>query len=137
MAYGSASSHLFVIYLAERRNRFGRISGPLLRSESNRNCGSPLGCSSWSKTVERLPQCRRRPSFYPHLPAPAADGSGPRRLTIDQIAQYAGHRDLATTIRYIHLSGRELAARFHRANTTVQAIVSVCSPRFWRSVEQH
>ena len=41
--------------------------------------------------------------------------------TIDQIAQYAGHRDLATTMRYIHLSGRELAARFHRANTTLHA----------------
>ncbi|GAA1961817.1 tyrosine-type recombinase/integrase [Catenulispora subtropica] len=40
--------------------------------------------------------------------------------TIDQIAQYAGHRDLATTMKYIHLSGRELAARLHRASASVQ-----------------
>ncbi|MER5805224.1 tyrosine-type recombinase/integrase [Streptomyces mirabilis] len=40
--------------------------------------------------------------------------------TIDQIAQYAGHRDLATTMRYIHLSGRELAARLHRASASIQ-----------------
>ena len=41
--------------------------------------------------------------------------------TIDQIAQYAGHRDLSTTLRYIHLSGRELTARFHRASTSIHA----------------
>jgi hypothetical protein len=41
--------------------------------------------------------------------------------TIDQIAQYAGHFDLSTTLRYIHLSGRELAARFRRASRAVIA----------------
>ncbi|WP_199565479.1 tyrosine-type recombinase/integrase [Spongiactinospora rosea] len=41
--------------------------------------------------------------------------------TIDQIAQYAGHKDLSTTLRYIHLSGRELAAKLHRATAAIQA----------------
>jgi integrase len=41
--------------------------------------------------------------------------------TLDQIAQYAGHQDLSTTLRYIHLSGRELAARFHRTSQSITA----------------
>jgi integrase len=105
-----------VAYLNERHGLFGRIDGPLFRAASNRNYGAPLGPSSWSKTVERI-ACRAGAArlsthTFRHL-----------RLTdlaradwaIDQIAQYAGHRDLATTMRYIHLSGRELAARLHRA----------------------
>jgi integrase/recombinase XerD len=41
--------------------------------------------------------------------------------TVDQIAQYAGHRDLSTTMLYIHLSGRELAAKFQRSMGSIHA----------------
>jgi hypothetical protein len=91
VAFGTTSSQLFVAYLRERRKLFGRIGGPLFRSTSNRNCGAPLGASSWSKTVESIARRagadRLSTHTFRHL-----------RLTdlaradwaIDQIAQYAG-----------------------------------------------
>lgn len=94
MAFGTTSSQLFVAHLRERRTLFGRIDGPLLRSASNRNYGAPFS---------------------------AADRPGTCGLGHRPDRQYAGHRDLATTMRYIHLSGRELAARFQRANVTIHA----------------
>ncbi|WP_411132597.1 tyrosine-type recombinase/integrase [Streptomyces sp. 030-HV] len=122
VAFGITSSQLFVAYLRERRARFGRIDGPLFRSTSNRNYGAPLGASSWSKAVEgiarRAEAARLSTHTFRHL---RLTDLARADWTIDQIAQYAGHRDLATTMRYIHLSGRELAARFHRANTTINA----------------
>ena len=39
--------------------------------------------------------------------------------TVVQIAQYAGHRDLSTTMLYLHLSGRELAAKFQRSMASI------------------
>lgn len=120
VAFGTTSSQLFVAYLRERRTQFGRIDGPLLRSMSNRNYGAPLGSSSWSKTVESIARragaARLSTHTFRHL---RLTDLARADWTIDQIAQYAGHRDVATTMRYIHLSGRELAARFHRANTTI------------------
>ncbi|HEY9327340.1 MAG TPA: site-specific integrase [Streptomyces sp.] len=122
VTYGAASSQLFMAYLGERRNSFGRLAGSLLRSTSNRNPGDPLSASSWSKIVERISRTsgvtRLSTHTFRHL---RLTDLARADWTIDQIAQYAGHRDLATTVRYIHISGRELAARFHRANTTLHA----------------
>ncbi|GGL68070.1 integrase [Streptomyces anthocyanicus] len=122
VAFGTTSARLFVAYLSERRTMFGRIDGPLFRSTSNRNHGAPLGPSSWSKTVERIASKAGATRLSTHtLRHLRLTDLARADWTIDQIAQYAGHRDLATTMRYIHLSGRELAARFHRANTTIHA----------------
>ncbi|MEU7189444.1 site-specific integrase [Streptomyces sp. NPDC045369] len=122
VAYGKATGRLFMAYLAERRSSVGRAGGPLLRSVSNRNPGGPLGVSSWSKIVERLSRTsgvdRLSTHTFRHL---RLTDLARADWTIDQIAQYAGHRDLTTTMRYIHLSGRELAARFHRANAALHA----------------
>lgn len=121
VAFGVTSTRLFVAYLDERRSLFGCIDGPLFRAASNRNYGGPLGPSSWSKTVERIARragaARLSTHSFRHL---RLTDLARADWTIDQIAQYAGHRDLATTMRYIHLSGRELAARLHRASISVQ-----------------
>ncbi|MFD7490199.1 tyrosine-type recombinase/integrase [Streptomyces mirabilis] len=121
VAFGVTSSQLFVAYLNERRGMFGRIDGPLFRSASNRNYGKPLGPSTWSKTVEgiahRAGVARLSTHTFRHL---RLTDLARADWTIDQIAQYAGHRDLATTMRYIHLSGWELAARRHRASASIQ-----------------
>ncbi|MFE9508645.1 tyrosine-type recombinase/integrase [Streptomyces anthocyanicus] len=121
VAFGVTSSQLFVAYLNERRSMFGRIGGPLFRSASNRNYGKPLGPSTWSKTIEgiarRAGASRLSTHTFRHL---RLTDLARADWTIDQIAQYAGHRDLATTMRYIHLSGRELAARLHRASASIQ-----------------
>nr|WP_280143000.1 site-specific integrase [Streptomyces melanosporofaciens] len=76
----------------------------------------------WSKTVERIARHAGAARLSTHtLRHLRLTDLARADWTIDQIAQYAGHRDLATTMRYIHLSGRELAARFHRTNKTIQA----------------
>jgi site-specific recombinase XerD len=121
VAYGQASAQLFAEYLAYRRGRFGRLDGALLRSESRRNAGAPLGLSSWSKIVEGISERSGLPRLATHTFRHLRLTDLARaEWTIDQIAQYAGHRDLSTTMRYIHLSGRELAARLHRASVSIQ-----------------
>lgn len=37
-------------------------------------------------------------------------------LDITEIAKFAGHRSLASTMLYIHLSGRDMARAFERAS---------------------
>jgi len=122
VAFGTASAQLLVDYLGERRARFGRLDGALFRSISRRNHGQPIGLSSWSKIVEgiadRAGLARFTTHTFRHL---RLTDLARAEWTVDQIAQYAGHRDLATTMLYIHLSGRELADRFHKATTSLQA----------------
>jgi integrase len=40
---------------------------------------------------------------------------------IHQIAKFAGHRSLESTLLYIHLSGRELAAKLDRGMAEIHA----------------
>ncbi|WP_430781836.1 tyrosine-type recombinase/integrase [Actinoplanes sp. G11-F43] len=122
VAYGAATAQLFGAYLRHRRERFGRVGGALLRSESPRNHGAALSRWSWSKIVEGIAARSRVPRLSTHT-------FRHLRLTdlaraewaLDQIAQYAGHRDLDTTLKYIHLSGRELAERLHRSMNAIHA----------------
>jgi site-specific recombinase XerD len=120
VSYGSATAQLFMQYLAVRRQMVGRAGGRLLLSTSRRNRSAPLGASSWSKIVTGL---ARRAGVHQlsthtfrHL---RLTDLARADWTLDQIAQYAGHQDLSTTLRYIHLSGRELAARFHRTSQSI------------------
>jgi site-specific recombinase XerD len=122
VAYGAATARLFVAYLRQRREVFGRVDGRLLLSVSRRNHGTGLGLSSWSKIVEGLADragvSRLSTHTFRHLRLTDLARAG---WTLDQIAQYAGHSDLSTTMRYIHLSGRELAAKLHRAGVSIHA----------------
>ncbi|MFG2006154.1 tyrosine-type recombinase/integrase [Spirillospora sp. NPDC048911] len=122
VSFGAASSRMFMAYLAERRLIAGRVDGRLLLSASRRNFGAPLGASSWSKIVTGIAKTAGVPRLSTHTfrhlrltDLARAD------WTIDQVAQYAGHRDLSTTLRYIHLSGRELAAKLRKASKSIQA----------------
>jgi integrase len=40
---------------------------------------------------------------------------------LHQIATFAGHQSTETTLRYIHLSGRDLAERLERGMTQIHA----------------
>lgn len=122
VCFGQATSMLLVAHLRERRQLVGRAGGRLLRSVSRRNFGQPLGASSWSKIVAGIGAWAGVPRLSPHTfrhlrltDLARAEWTG------DQIAQYAGHRDLSTALRYIHLSGRELAARLRRASASITA----------------
>jgi integrase len=122
VSFGTATSQLFMAYLGERRQVLGRVGGRLLRSTSRRNAGAPLGPSSWSKVVARIGERAGTSRLSPHtLRHLRLTDLARADWTIDQIAQYAGHRDLATTMRYIHLSGRELAAKLRRASASITA----------------
>jgi integrase/recombinase XerD len=122
VAYGAAAGQLFAQYLAERRQRFGRRGGQLLLSTSRRNPGAPISLWSWSKIVQRLSArsqvVQLSTHTFRHL---RLTDLARAEWTIDQIAQYAGHRDLSVTMKYIHLSGRELAERFTRSMNSIHA----------------
>jgi integrase/recombinase XerD len=120
VAFGTATGQLLVGYLRERGRVFGRVNGRLFLSASRRNRGAPIGLWSWSKIVESIAGRAGLPRFSTHTfrhmrltDLARAD------WTVDQIAQYAGHRDLSTTMLYIHLSGRELAAKFQRSMASI------------------
>jgi site-specific recombinase XerD len=116
VAFGAATGQLLVGYLRERSRLFGRVNGRLFLSTSRRNRGAAISLWSWTKTVGKIAERAGVPRLTTHTfrhlrltDLARAD------WTVDQIAQYAGHRDLSTTMLYIHLSGRELAARFQRS----------------------
>lgn len=106
---------LYHAYLAERR-QLGRSRGPLLLSASNRNRAQPLSIWSWSKAVKALAKKARLPRFSTHT-------FRHMRLTdlaragwdVHEIATFAGHRSVDTTMMYVHLTGGELAQRLEQA----------------------
>ena len=120
VAFGTATGQLLVGYLHERSRLFGRVNGRLFLSTSRRNRGAPISLWTWTKIVGKIAERAGVPRFTTHTfrhlrltDLARAD------WTVDQIAQYAGHRDLSTTMLYIHLSGRELAARFQRSMASI------------------
>ncbi len=125
VAFGAATGQLLVSYLRERGRVFGRVNGRLFLSTSRRNRGAPIGAWSWSKIVEAIAERAGQSRFSTHTfrhmrltDLARAD------WTIDQIAQYAGHRDLSSTMLYVHLSGRELAAKFQRSMASIHLACS-------------
>jgi integrase/recombinase XerD len=112
---------LFVAYLHERR-ALSRARGLLFISASRRNRGEPISIWTWSKVVQSI-----------------ADRAGVRRFTthtlrhlcltdlaragwdLHEIALFAGHRSVQTTMLYIHLSGRELAKKLERGMAEIHA----------------
>lgn len=122
VAFGATSARLLVAYLHHRTEVFGKIDGNLFLSTSRRNHGAGVGPSAWSKTVTAIAQRARVPELSTHtLRHLRLTDLARAGWDIDEIAQYAGHRDLSTTLTYIHLSGRELAAKFHAASTSLHA----------------
>jgi integrase/recombinase XerD len=119
--YSEAGSSLYAAYLGHRRT-LNRGGGPLFLSESCRNLGRPLSIWTWSKVVRAIARRSGVSRFTTHTPRHL-------RLTdlaranwdIKEIAMFAGHRSFETTLRYIHLSGRELADKLDRAMAEMHA----------------
>lgn len=119
--YSEPTSLLYSSYLRHRRT-LSRERGSLFLSESRRNHSQPISIWTWSKVILGI-----------------ATRSGVRQLTthtmrhlcltdlararwdIHEIATFAGHRSTQTTLLYIHLSGRELAAEFERSMASIHA----------------
>lgn len=109
--FSSMTATLLAAYLRHRR-LLTLKSGALFLSESPRNRSEPLTIWTWSKVVRRLAVNsgvhRLTPHTLRHLCLTDLARSG---WDIHEIAKFAGHRSLETTMAYIHLSGRELALK--------------------------
>ena len=115
--YSVPTGALLSGYLAHRRT-LTRERGLLFVSESRRNRAKPITLWTWSKVVQALARRCGLPRLgthtFRHLCLTDLARAG---WELHEIATFAGHRSTSTTQLYIHLSGRELAAKLARAVT--------------------
>ena len=119
--YSATTGELLRAYLAHRRT-LAHTRGPLFLSESPRNFAQPITLWTWSKVVRQLALQADLPQFsthtFRHLCLTDLARSG---WELHQIAQFAGHRNPATTLLYIHLSGHDLAEQLTRGMSHIHA----------------
>jgi integrase/recombinase XerD len=115
VGYGSVASRLLQAYL-RHRHALSPQPGPLFLSESHRNRAHPLSLVMWSKAVQKIASRADLPRFTTHTPRHLRLTHMARaRMDLHQIAIYAGHTSLQTTMLYIHLSGVELTEAVQRS----------------------
>ena len=109
--YSETSGILLAAYLAHRRT-LSRRRGALFLSESRRNYAQPITLWTWSKVVRRIADSAGLPRFTTrtlrHLCLSDLARTG---WDLHEIARFAGHRNVAVTQQYIHISGRDLAEK--------------------------
>lgn len=109
--YSERTGVLFQQYLGQRHRMSSRRGG-LFLSESQRNYAQPVSIWAWSKIVKQLACDSGITSFTTHsLRHLRLTDLARAGWDLQNIATFAGHRCLQTSLRYIHLSGRELAAK--------------------------
>lgn len=114
--YSACTGQLLLDYLKFRR-QLTNARGALFISESARNIGMPITFWTWSKVIRTLGDAAGLPRFSTHtlrhlcLTDLARSG-----WELHEIAVFAGHRNISTTLIYIHLSGRELADKLAAAS---------------------
>lgn len=119
--YSAATGALLQAYLAHRRG-LSLARGPLFLSESRRNRTQPITLWTWSKVVRALAVRAGVPRFSTHtLRHLCLTDLARSDWELHEIARFAGHRNVTTTLQYIHLSGRELAAKLARGMDQVHA----------------
>lgn len=119
--YSEATGDLYVAYLQHRR-QLNRERGPLFLSESQRNRAQPISIWTWSKVVEGIARRATVPQFTTHtLRHLCLTDLARADWDVHEIATFAGHRSIQTTLLYIHLSGRELAAKLERGMAGIHA----------------
>jgi integrase len=112
--YSESTGELYARYL-EHRRQISCDRGRLFLSESHRNSGKPLTIWTWSKRIAELADRSGVEQFTTHTPRHLCLTDLARtNWDIHEIATFAGHRSIQTTLLYIHLSGRELAAKLAR-----------------------
>jgi integrase/recombinase XerD len=119
--YSEATSLLYVAYV-QRRRALSRERGPLFLSESPRNRAQPISIWTWSKVVERIAKQAGVPQFSTHtLRHLCLTDLARAGWDLHEIAAFAGHQTPQTTLLYIHLSGRDLAAKLQRGMASIHA----------------
>jgi integrase/recombinase XerD len=118
----SASTGALLGYYLRHRGTLSRARGPLFLSESRRNRAEPLTLWTWSKVVRRVALAAGVPRFSTHTTRHLCLTDLARMgWELHAIATFAGHRSTESTLRYIHLSGRDLAAKLNRSMTDLHA----------------
>lgn len=111
VAYSATTGVLLQAYLNYRQT-LSRARGPLFLSESDRNRAKPISLWTWSKVVRGIAQRAEVLQFSTHtLRHLCLTDLARCGWELHAIATFAGHRSLSTTLQYIHLSGRDLAAK--------------------------
>lgn len=124
--YSAVTGALLRAYLRERRG-LSPASGPLFLSVSRRNRAAPITLWTWSKVVRGIAQRAEVPQFSTHtLRHLCLTDLARAGWELHLIASFAGHRSPQTTLQYIHLSGRDLAAKLGQGMAEVHA---------WRAVQ--
>lgn len=110
--YSATTGELYGLYLDHRRT-LTRERGPLFLSESRRNRCAPISIWTWSKVVAAIARRAGVSGFSPHtLRHLCLTDLARADWDIHEIATFAGHRNIETTMIYVHLSVRDLAAKF-------------------------
>jgi integrase/recombinase XerD len=119
--YSAATEVLYAAYLQERR-ALSRQRGPLFLSESDRNFAHPLSIWTWSKVVKGIALRAGVPQLtthtFRHLCLTDLARCG---WDIHEIALFAGHRSIQSTLRYIHLRPRDHAAKIEQGMASIHA----------------
>lgn len=125
VGYGKVTSRFLEAYLYHRR-ALSATRGPLFLSESHRNTASPLALVTWSKIVQKMAQRVSLPQFTTHTPRHLRLTHMARaHMDLHQIALYAGHASLQTSMLYIHLSGVELTEAVSRSLANFEQWIEV------------
>ena len=119
--YSAATGVLLSAYLAHRA-KISRARGPLFLSESRRNYGQPVTLWTWSKVVRRIALESGVERFSTHTTRHLCLTDLARMgWELHAISAFAGHRSSESTLRYIHLSGRDLADKLTRSMDHIHA----------------
>lgn len=111
--FSEITMRLYMAYLQERRE-ISRERGVIFLSTSNRNHGQPITLWAWSKVCRNLALQAQVEGFSTHtLRHLCLTDLARAGWDIHEIAEFAGHSDTQTTLKYIHVSGRELAAKLN------------------------
>lgn len=130
--YSVVTSDLLQQYLRERR-AVTQERGALFRAVSPRNRGAALSIWTWSKVVRGIALRAELPRFSTHsLRHLCLTDLARANWDIHEIALFAGHRSTQTTLQYVHLSGRDLSAKFASALANTHALRLQHVEEVWR-----
>ena len=117
--YSVVTSEMLALYLRKRRE-LSRAPGPLFLSESRRNQAQPLSIWTWTKVIKNIAAHANLPQLTTHtLRHLCLTDLARADWDIHEIAIFAGHRSIQTTLQYIHLSGRDLAKKLERSMASI------------------
>ena len=113
LPYSVTTDELYRQYLEHRRT-LSRERGRLFLSQSPRNRAQPVSIWAWSKIVAFIAKRAGATGFTPHtLRHLCLTDLARADWDIHEIAIFAGHRSIETTMIYVHLSARDLAAKLN------------------------